>query len=534
MEELFMRYFQTCGAAGLALALALGVSHAETPKDTLVIASQIDDVVSMDPAEGWENSSAEVLGSTYERLMSYDFTDVSKIYGNVAENWALSANGRTLTFKIKQGQQFASGNPITADDVVFSFQRVVVLDKPPAFILGQFGLTKDNVAGMIKKISDYEFSLTTDQAYAPSFVLYCLATASVASIVDKKVVLEHEVNGDLGYGWLKTHSAGSGRFVLRDWRANDIIILDRNDAYSGEKAPLAHIIYRHIPEASTQRVTLTTGDIDVARNLGSDEIEALQKAGTVDVISQTKPGLYYLGLNQADPNLSKPEVREALRYLVDYDAIADTILNHKVVVHQNFVPAGILGAIEDRPYKLDVAKAKDLLKKAGLADGFSVTMDVRNDPERMSAAQQIQQAFRDAGIKLEILAEDDKQLGTRYRARKHQIVWAEWGSDYPDPHSNTFGFAANPDNSDKSKFRTLAWRNSWADPEFTAATEAAWIERDSTKRAKMYADLQRQVLASGPYVIMFQKIEVAAVRKNVHNFVLGPVDLNGIAMTSKD
>jgi peptide/nickel transport system substrate-binding protein len=521
-------------AVGLTLALAMGVAKATTPKDTLVIAMKIDDVVSMDPAEGWENSSAEVLASTYERLIGYDFKDVSKIYGNIAESWAVSPDGKTLTFELRKGLKFASGNPLSADDVVFSFNRVIRLDKPPAFILGQFGMTKDNVASMVKKTGEYEFSLTTDRAYAPTFVLYCLATASVASIVDKKLVLEHEANGDLGYDWLKTHSAGSGRFVLRDWQANEFISLDRNEVYSGDKAPLTHIIYRHIPDASTQRVMLAAGDIDVARNLGSDEFEALQQTNSVDIVSQPKPGLYYLGLNQADLDLNKPDVREALKYLVDYDAIADTILKHKVVVHQNFVPAGILGAIEDKPYKLDVAKAKDLLKKAGLSDGFSVTMDVRNDPERLSAAQEIQQTFHDAGIKLDIIAEDDKQLGTRYRARKHQIVWGEWGSDYPDPHSNTFAFAANPDNSDKTQFKTLAWRNSWANQETTAATESAWTEPDPAVRAKMYAGLQREVLAKGPYVIMFQKIDVAAVHKGVHNFVLGPVDLNGVAMTSKD
>jgi peptide/nickel transport system substrate-binding protein len=528
-----MRYLLNLGAV-LAMSLMLGVAQAETPKDTLVIASQIDDVVSMDPAEGWENSSGEVFASTYERLVGYDFKDVSKISGIIAESWAVSSDGKTITFKIRHGLKFSSGNPITADDVVFSLQRVVLLDRSPAFILGQFGLTKDNVAAMVKKLGDYEFSITTDQAYAPTFVLYCLATASVASIVDKKVVLAHEVNGDLGYGWLKTHSAGSGRFTLREWRANEIITLDRNDAYVGDKAPLKRIIYRHIPEAATQRIMLTKGDIDVARNLGPEEIEALQQAGDVDILSQTKPGLYYLGLNQADPNLSKPEVREALKYLVDYDAIADTILKHKVVVHQTFVPAGFLGAIKDRPYKLDIAKAKDLLAKAGLANGFSATMDVRNDPERLSAAQAIQQAFGEAGIKLQILAEDDKELGTRFRARKHQIVFAEWGSDYPDPHSNTFGFAANPDNSDGTKFKTLAWRDTWATPDLTAATEAAMTERDPAKRIKIYEGMQRQMLANGPYVIMFQKIEVAAVRKNVHNFVVGPVDLNQIAMTSKN
>jgi len=515
-------------------ALLGGLSRAETPADTLVIASQIDDVVSMDPAEGWENSSGEVLASTYERLVGYDFKDVSKINGILADSWTVSGDGKTLTFKIRQGKTFASGNPITADDVVFSLQRVILLDKTPAFILGQFGFSKENVTDRIKKLGDYEFSFTVDQPYAPTFVLYCLATASVASIVDKKVVLEHEVDGDLGYGWLKTHSAGSGLFTLKDWRANEAVILERNNAHTGEKAPLARIIYRHIPEAATQRIMLEANDIDVARNLGAGEIDELERTGKFHIVSETKPGLYYLAFNQSDPDLAKPEVREALRYLIDYDAIAETILHRKVVVHQTFVPQGFLGAITDRPYALNVAKAKELLQKAGLGVGFTVTMDVRNDPERLSAVQAIQQSFREAGIDLKIIAEDDKQLGTRYRARQQQIVFGEWGSDYPDPHSNTFGFAANPDNSEKTQFKTLAWRNSWDIPELTKQTQQAVLERDSVKRSQMYADIQRDVLTNGPYAIMFQKIDIAAVGNNVHNFVLGPVDLNAVAMTSKD
>src|SRR5262249_47425324 len=143
-----MKYLSYLGAVGLALALGLGAAQAGAPEDTLVIAMQIDDVVSMDPAEGWENSSAEVLGSTHERLIGYDFKDVSKLYGNIAESWTVSPDGRTLTFRLRHGLHFASGNPLTADDVVFSFSRAIRLDKPPAYVLGQFGLTKDNVDNM--------------------------------------------------------------------------------------------------------------------------------------------------------------------------------------------------------------------------------------------------------------------------------------------------------------------------------------------------------------------------------------------------
>ena len=140
-----MRHF--AAAAVLCAGLA-APAFAETPADTLVEAWQIDDIISLDPAEVFEFSTAEIAGNTYERLVGYDINDVSKVFGVVAESWTVSDDGKTITFKIRQGRKFASGNPITAEDVVFSLRRAIKLDKSPAFIIGQFGLTPDNVDEM--------------------------------------------------------------------------------------------------------------------------------------------------------------------------------------------------------------------------------------------------------------------------------------------------------------------------------------------------------------------------------------------------
>src|SRR5918994_291787 len=143
--------------AALAAALVTTIAtsfhavKAATPADTLVQAWQIDDVISLDPAEVFEFTAAEIMGNTYERLINYDPKDVSKIYGEVAESWSVSPDGKTFSFKIRPNKKFASGNPITAEDAVFSLQRAVLLDKSPAFILGQFGLTKDNARDKIKQ-----------------------------------------------------------------------------------------------------------------------------------------------------------------------------------------------------------------------------------------------------------------------------------------------------------------------------------------------------------------------------------------------
>lgn len=508
-------------AALASLVLAAPQAQAETPADTLIQAYALDEIISLDPAEVFEFMPSEVIGNSYETLIGYDPADVSKIFGRVAESWTVSADGKTISFKIKEGRKFASGNPITADDVVFSLTRAVKLDKSPAFILTQFGFTKENADAQIVKTGDYSFDFKMDNAYAPSLVLYCL-TATVAAVVDKKLAMEHEANGDFGYDWLKTAYAGSGPFTIREWRPNEVVVMERNANYSGEAPKLAREIYRHVPEAATQRLLLEQGDVDIARNLGPEDFAALKSNPDIAIQSGVKGSLYYLGLNQKNEYLSKPEVREAMKYLVDYQTIADTILKGGAKVHQAFLPEGFLGADNDTPFALNVAKAKELLAKAGLKDGFSVTMDVRQSGEFPAIAEAIQQTMAQAGIKLELIPGDGGQILTKYRARQHDIFLGQWGPDYQDPHTNADTFARNTDNSDEAKSKPLAWRNAWPLPELSKKTAAAMLEPDAAKRAEMYIEEQKEVMANGPFVVMFQQTENVALRKNVKGFIVGP------------
>ncbi len=171
MKRLFLLAFlMTCFVAQFC--------QAGTPKDTLVMAFAIDDLKTLDPAEIFEFTGAEYAANTYDRLINYDVENVSDIYGGVAESWTISDDGLVFTFKIREGITFASGNKLTADDVVFSLQRVIILDKGPAFILSQFGFTAENVKETIKKTGDFEVKITIDKPYAPTSSLSCLTSAS--------------------------------------------------------------------------------------------------------------------------------------------------------------------------------------------------------------------------------------------------------------------------------------------------------------------------------------------------------------------
>jgi peptide/nickel transport system substrate-binding protein len=501
------------------VAFAASAALAQTPKDTVVMAKQIDDIISLDPAESFEFSGGEVVANVYDKLINVDPAKNNELVNDLAESWSVSPDNLTYTFKIRPGIKFHSGNPLTAADVVYSFQRVVALNKSPGFILTQFGLTKENALEKMKAVDDSTFVVTVSKAFAPTFFLNCL-NANVASIVDAKTVKANEKDGDFGNAWMKANSAGSGAYVLKAYRPNEQYSMEANPAWFKGAPKNKRVIVRHVAEPASQRLLLEKGDADYARNLSKDQLAAIKDKPEMVVTQGDKGYILYLGLNQKNPNLAKPEVREALKWLVDYESIERNIVAGTYVQHGSFLPKGFLGAISDKPYKFDLAKGKALLAKAGLADGFTVTMDVRSVNPMTDIAQAIQASWAQAGVKLELLPGDGKATLTKYRARTHDIYIGQWGPDYLDPHTNAETFAVNESNAEDARSKTLAWRNAWDIPEMTKTTLAAVMEPDAAKRVETYGVLQREHQKVSPFVMMFQQIEVAASAKNVTGLVI--------------
>lgn len=506
---------------GVAATLLISAaSHAATPKDTLVMAKDVSDLITLDPAEVFELSGGEVIANIYDRLMMYEPEDLTKLVGGVAESWDVSADGKTITFSLRKGQTFHSGNPVTAEDVVFSLRRVVKLNKTPAFIVTQFGWTADNVDDLVVVDGD-KAKITITEEFSPGLVLNALS-AGIASVVDKKLVLSHEKEGDLGYGWLKTNSAGSGAFSLKTWKANELVTLEAHSKYRHGAPGVKRVIIRHVAEPSSQRLLVEKGDVDMARNLTPDQIKGVEGNSKLAVTSDPKGALVYMAANAAHPILGDPKVSRAIRYLVDYKGMANSFLAGQFVVHQAAWPGGLWGALEETPYSLNVDKAKALLAEAGHAKGFSIRIDTLNASPFPEIAQSIQATLAKGGIKSEIVTAEGKTLWPMYRARKHELILARWSPDYTDPHSNIDAFANNPDNRLEAKLTgVLAWRNAWQDEKTNMAVVAARNELNVGKREKMYHDIQRGLQENSPYTVMFQQTEQTVRLQNVKGFVSG-------------
>jgi peptide/nickel transport system substrate-binding protein len=507
-------------AAALPLAFVAPAAQAATPKDTVVIAEQIDGLITFDPGESYEISGQELGTNIYDRLVRYEAEDLTKLVGGVAESWTISPDAKTFTFKLRPNLKFASGAPVTADDMAWSLQRVVLMDKTPAFLFTQLGWSKDNVKTLVQATDPHTLTFKITEDLAPSLVLNLMSTLA-ASPVEKKVALANEVNGDLGNAWLKTHSAASGAYNLVSWKADESVTLEANPTYHLGAPKTKRVVVRHIPEPATQRLLLEKGDIDIARDLSPDQLGPMASNKEIKIESFPGANNYYLGMNLSEEHMKNPKVRQAMKMLVDYDGMVKTFLKGRYIVQETFLPIGFLGAIPYNPWKLDVAKAKALLAEAGFPNGFELEFTTPNLPPWTDMAQSVQQTMGQAGIKLKLVQVELKQELQTFRARKHQMVLNSWAPDYFDPHSNADTFAHNDDDSDTPKIKPLAWRTHWLVPDLTKDTLAAAKEIDTPKRKAEYEALQKKVTDDGPFILMFQNANQVAMRSNIKGFKLG-------------
>ena len=505
-------------ASALALPLAAGAAYAATPADALVIAQNIDDIVALDPAQAYEFSAGEINANLYDKLVQYDAEDTTVLAPGLASEWVADEEAKSLTFTMREGATFASGNPVRAEDVKFSFTRVVTLNLTPAFILTQLGWTPDNIGEMVT-VDGNKVTVKWTGDFASAFVLNVLA-ARPGAIVDEVLVMQNEVDGDWGNAWLSTNSAGSGPFVLTDYRPAELVRLTANENYWNGAPAMKQVLIRHVAEAATQQLLLTSGDIDIAKNLTPDQIGGLGENVKVETYPQA--AVHFLSFNQKTEELTDPAIWEAARYLVDYDGMTETFLKGQMEKHQAFWPKGFPGSYDEAPYSYDVEKAKQILADAGIETPINVTLDVINSAPFTDIAQSLQAGFSEAGINFDILPGTGAQVITKYRERTHQAMLLYWGPDFMDPHSNAKAFAYNSNNADDAYAATTTWRNAWAVPqEMNDEVNAALAEADQSVRNEMYVDLQQKVQAESPIIIMFQAALQIGMANNVEGYVNG-------------
>lgn len=498
------------------------------PANTLVYAADISDLISLDPGVVYEFSGVLIAHNVYETLVRFEGADLSTLKPGLAESWDIKEVGDNweITFRLRQGVKFASGNPLTADDVVYSLQRVIALNKSPAFLFTDIAQLKPE---NIKAADPNTVVVTLPKTASPQGFLSIL-TFTVGGIVDSKEVKAHESSGDYGSGWLLDHSAGSGPYMVDHWTKETEVLLKANPNYRGPKPALAQVLVKHIPEATNQQFALEKGDVDIARNLGPEQIEALKGKSGITAATGDSLLLVYVGMNVTVKPLDNVKVREALRTAVDYDGIIQQLLKGNARKVQTIIPAGLAGHNPDTPFQQDIEKAKALLQEAGQEGGFTLellapTGSAPGGVTWADLAAKLQSDWAKIGVTVNIVQTAQAELLNVYRAQKGQLVLILWGPDFPDPDANVGPFS-------DYEAKSIAWRNAWQDEISKKAREAA-LMADPVQRNAAYKEITDYILHNGPYIVLYQPTELFGLRDNVKGFAWNPMGWTDFAAISK-
>jgi peptide/nickel transport system substrate-binding protein len=496
---------------GLILIISLisltCMTNAATPKDALVIGANTEIFITCDPGVSFEVLPNAIVKNIYSSLVKVKMEDENFVtVPEIAESWEVDSDGKTWTFHLREGLVFANGDSLKSDAVVYSLQRVLKLEKSPAWLFSDvLGLTEESITAP----DDNTVQIVTNGA--PSNVVLTIVGDTLGGILNPKVVQEHEADGDMGQQWLTDKSEGAGPYVLEEWDRKTRLILRANENYWQGVPEIKTIIIQDIPEPTDQLLMLQKGDIDIAWDLTAEQANSLKDSADISVITTPGQSDEYVGMNAGWGPFQDVRVRQAVKYAIDYDAIINQVMEGFAINNQQFLPVGYFGYIENNPYYQDIEKAKELMAEAGYADGFDVELVTNTTERRKTEAVVVQENLAKIGINAEINLMQASQMYAKFREQGIPMIIAGWGVDYPDADALANPFA-------NYRVQQLAWRCVWYDDYAADLCEAAAVEINEDRRFQMYQDLTNYWHIYGPFAMMYQPIEFWGVRNEVKDY----------------
>ena len=420
-------------AASLALLFAAGGPlQAQTRAETLRYVTGAS-VNTLDPnIPGSTRESFALSLCTYDRLVSFGrkqlngkwVFDLDKIRGELAESYEVSPDGLKLTFHLRKDAKFQDGSPVTADDVKWSLDRAVT-----APILGKAQLLTGSMtsADQFKVIDPLTIEVTLPKP--DKLALPNLATV-YPIIINSKVAKEHATAEDpWAMAWLKEHAAGSGAYVLESFKPGEQAIIKRNEDWNRGSADkpafFKRVIIQSVPEPATRANLVERGDADIVIDLQASDVQSLEAKGQLKVISTPQyNSVTFVAMNNKIPPFDNVNVRRAVAFALPYDDMFKAALFGRgaplfgATWADGKPPSG--GYPIPQPVKLDLDKARDYLKAAGLPEGFSTTFsfNVGQASTAEPLAALLKESLGKIGIKVDIQKLPDAQMSTQINEKK--------------------------------------------------------------------------------------------------------------------
>lgn len=454
----------------------------------------------LDPGYVYEKYPPLIVNACYETLFKF-YDNEGAAEPCLVDTYEFSEDALTLTVTLKDGITFASGNPMTSADVMFSINRCKNLQGNPSFICD----TIESMEAPDEKT--VVFHLTQ-----PDSAILSKLTYSSTAVLDSEVVkanggtdAEDAATADTAQAYLDTTSAGSGMYVMTSYTPDEEVVLEKNQNYWGEATNVDKFIIKIQPDSNTQMMTLSTGDVDVAMNMTDDTMAELAGVENVEMINGATKTVGFVMMNMNEEYggpVSDPTVQKAIRKALDYTGI-QTIIGEGTLTPYSIIQSGFMGSKGEREADYaNLEEAKALLAEAGYADGFDVDLTVCDlDMEGVALtdlAQKVKDDLSQIGINVNIVSQPwAAGYGDDYRDGKLGFTVMYWGTDYNDPNVQLEFLPG----------ASVGLRAGWTtemDPELAALYQEAMKATDNDARIAVLEQIQDMTYEDGPFIMIAQ------------------------------
>ncbi|MEO7796514.1 MAG: peptide ABC transporter substrate-binding protein [Opitutaceae bacterium] len=473
------------------------------------------EVGDLDPHLATNIAEMDLISALFEGLVAEDPVDLHPVPG-VAESWEISSNRLVYTFHLRANAKWANGNPVTSQDFVASWQRLLTpsLAAPNATLLHVVqgaeafhkGASKDFSQVGVTAVDARTLRVTLEYPI-PYFLSLLTHTAWLP--VPVAVIASHGSSDQRGNSWTRAGKlVGNGPFTLKTWQANQRIIVGKSPSYwDAAQVKLKAIHFYPIDSVDAEERSFRAGQLHVTYVLPHGKVESYRR--DAPHLLRTDPYLdsYFLRLNTRRPPLGDERVRRALALGIDRAAIVGKLLHGKQQPASTMTPPGLPGYVPPAGITTDLVAARRLLAEAGFPSGKGLQpleLLYNTSENHRVLAEAIQEMWRkELGIDVRLVNQEFKVVLTERRAGNYQILLSDWVGDYLDP--TTFLDVWRSDSANN--------HTGWASPDYDAMLFSAARTPSPGERAAYFQKAEALMLAASP---------IAPLYYNTHVFLLQP------------
>jgi ABC-type transport system substrate-binding protein len=460
----------------------------------------------------------EVPFNIFDRLVDVEVgTDGnSKIVPSLAESWDISDDGLEYTFHLRQGVKFHNGNDFTAEDVAYTFHRMLTVEGGVnTEFIDQIKGADELLAGEtdtlegVEVVDDYTIKVTLKEPFAG--FLASISSPGV-SIYDSEAT---EAAGDQ-FGMDPAVTVGTGPFEFSSWSFNNQLVLTRNEDYWKGASGLPGVVIKIIPDTETQSMMFESGELDILDlDYAADSVDRFTETYPDQIVQGPRVGIVYFTMNFNKEPFQDVRVRKAVQMSIDRQAILDALYGGRGQVEQGIFPHGLIGFNPDQEeIKYDPEAAKALLAEAGYADGFDmeIAADSSASDTMTMALEIVSDQLAEVGIRAEIKNYDESTwLETRKSGELGSFI-STWSADYNDPDNFIYTFFGN---EEKTRIRSI----NYPDTEVMERVAKARTIVNEDERLAEYKALEEKIIhEDAAWVPMFSRLHLFAVSKRVQGF----------------